>query len=196
MRLSQLPTHLDKLLGFKSPKSLLEQWKTPGKIAAELISLADVYGKTVLDLGCGTGVLSIAAKLMGAKKVIGVELDEGALEIAHQNSTKLNLDVEWIHDNALSYSPTENFDIVIMNPPYGSVVRGMDKKFIEAALKIAPEVFVLVSSYSRKFFEEHYQAQFLKTFKFPLTSQQSFHKKSTRELEVDLLKFTPNKPQV
>lgn len=195
MRLSQLPPYLDNLLGFKNPQSILEQWRTPGKIAAELINMANVSGKAVLDLGCGAGVLSIAAKLMGAKKVVGVDLDEVALDIARQNSNKLKLDIKWVHDNALSYTPTEKFDTVIMNPPYGSVVRGIDRKFIEASLKLAPEVFVIVSSYSRKFFEENYQAQFLKTFKFPLKNQQSFHKKSTKNLEVNLLKFTPNKLQ-
>lgn len=195
MRPNQLTLRLDKLFNFKSPNSLLEQWRTPSNIAAEMISSANVQGKTVLDLGCGTGVLSIAAKLAEARKVVGVELDESALDTARLNSTALNVDVSWIHDNALSYSPRERFDMVIMNPPYGSVVRGIDKKFIEKALTLAPEVFVLLSSYSRKFFQENYQARLLKSFKFPLRNQQIFHQKSIKELEVDLLKFTPNKSQ-
>lgn len=43
----------------------------------------------VLDMGCGSGILSIAAILLGAKKVTGVDIDENAVRIAKENA-KLN----------------------------------------------------------------------------------------------------------
>ncbi|MBR9681803.1 MAG: methyltransferase [Candidatus Altiarchaeota archaeon] len=183
----QLAIKLDQLKGFRRPKAHLEQWRTPGNIAAEMVFLAKAKGRKVLDLGCGTGILAIAANLMGASKTTGVELDATALELARENSP--TLDIEWINDNVFNYQPTTDFEVVIMNPPYGSVVRSADKHFVESALKLAPEVYSLMSIYSREFFQKKYGAKVLKTFKFPLKNQQIFHKRNTKTMEVDLLVF-------
>ncbi len=183
----QLAVQLDRLQGFNAPKAHLEQWRTPGSIAAEMVFLAGVEGRKILDLGCGTGVLAIAAKLAGALEVTGVELDEDALETARRNSE--GMEIEWVHDNALHYSPGRKFDAVIMNPPYGSVVRGIDRKMVEKALQLAPEVYSLLSIYSRQFFTEKYGAEVLRTYEFPLKRQQPFHRKNKSILGVDLLLF-------
>lgn len=39
----------------------------------------------VLDMGCGSGILSIASSILGAKKVVGVDIDENAVRIAKEN---------------------------------------------------------------------------------------------------------------
>jgi ribosomal protein L11 methyltransferase len=49
---------------------------------------ADVAGKTVLDFGCGSGILSIAALLLGAKEVIAIDHDPQALEATEDNAEK------------------------------------------------------------------------------------------------------------
>lgn len=49
----------------------LQQWVTPHSI--------------VLDIGCGSGILSLAASLLGAKEVIGIDIDEEALLHASKN---------------------------------------------------------------------------------------------------------------
>ncbi len=43
-------------------------------------------GESVLDLGCGSGILSIAAILLGAKEAIGVDIDPIAEKIARENA--------------------------------------------------------------------------------------------------------------
>ncbi|MDO5110926.1 MAG: 50S ribosomal protein L11 methyltransferase [Clostridia bacterium] len=45
-------------------------------------------GDTVLDLGCGSGILSIAALLLGAKAAIGVDIDPMAEKIARENAQR------------------------------------------------------------------------------------------------------------
>ena len=45
----------------------------------------DIEGRTVLDLGCGTGVLTIGAALGGAGFVIGVDVDTDAMDVAKEN---------------------------------------------------------------------------------------------------------------
>ena len=42
-------------------------------------------GKKVLDVGCGSGILSIAAALMGCGEALGIEIDEDAVRVAHEN---------------------------------------------------------------------------------------------------------------
>ena len=41
---------------------------------------------TVIDIGCGSGILSLAAKLLGAEEVIGIDIDEEAIEHANENA--------------------------------------------------------------------------------------------------------------
>ena len=41
--------------------------------------------KSVLDVGCGSGILSIAAALMGCRRVLGIEIDEDAVRVAGEN---------------------------------------------------------------------------------------------------------------
>jgi ribosomal protein L11 methyltransferase len=49
---------------------------------------ADIAGKTVIDFGCGSGILSIAALLLGAKQVIAIDHDTQALEATAYNAKK------------------------------------------------------------------------------------------------------------
>ncbi len=50
-------------------------------------------GKKILEIGCGTGSSSIALAEQGAK-VIGIDLDEGALKVANDRKEAYNLDVD------------------------------------------------------------------------------------------------------
>lgn len=56
------------------------------------LELMDVDGKDVIDVGCGSGILGIAAKIAGAKSVYMCDIDEQAVEFARKN-VELN-DVE------------------------------------------------------------------------------------------------------
>ncbi|MBS0620576.1 MAG: 50S ribosomal protein L11 methyltransferase [Verrucomicrobia bacterium] len=43
-------------------------------------------GSTLIDIGCGSGILSIAGALLGAKKVIGIDIEESAVDHARENA--------------------------------------------------------------------------------------------------------------
>jgi ribosomal protein L11 methyltransferase len=54
-------------------------------LCARLLEAAVRPGASVLDVGCGSGILSIAAALLGAGEVLGVDLDETAVGVAREN---------------------------------------------------------------------------------------------------------------
>lgn len=45
-----------------------------------------VSGRRVLDIGCGSGILSIASEKMGATEVLGIDIDEDAIDNARENA--------------------------------------------------------------------------------------------------------------
>lgn len=86
MKLKKLEEFLQGVDEFKKPKVLLEQYITPPHIASCILhtiqtKFEDLDGKIVADLGCGSGMLSIGALLLGAKHVIGFEIDPDAISV-------------------------------------------------------------------------------------------------------------------
>lgn len=85
MRQRNLEIQLERVAGFNSPSTYLEQYSTPATLAAELVFFAFMRNDLVdpvYDLGCGTGIIAIAAALMGAEKVVGFDIDKSALYTA------------------------------------------------------------------------------------------------------------------
>lgn len=71
-------------------------------------------GSTVLDFGCGSGILAIAAARLGAAVALGVDIDEHAVEAAQENATRNG--VSGIVHVRHSSAPLEaNFDLVVAN---------------------------------------------------------------------------------
>lgn len=71
---------------------------------------------TVFDIGCGSGILSIVAAKLGANKVIGVDFDEVAVNVAKDNviENKVDNQVEIRHGNLMDVV-SEKADIVVAN---------------------------------------------------------------------------------
>jgi len=143
MRKKHLAMLLSKLEGFPEPKPELEQYRTPGNVASELLWLAysagDIAGKVVADLGTGTGVLAIGAKLLGAEKVYAVEVDGKALEVARRNAERAGVEVEFINADVSEFD--ERVDTVVMNPPFGSQRKHADRPFLLKAFEVADRVY-------------------------------------------------------
>jgi predicted RNA methylase len=54
----------------------------------------DLEDKFVVDLGVGGGILGIGASLLGARRILGLDVDNDALDICKQNCEKLDVEVE------------------------------------------------------------------------------------------------------
>lgn len=65
----------------------------------------DLRGKSVIDMGCGTGVLAIAAKKLGAARVTAVDIDEWSVRNAESNARLNGVEIEVRQGDAST--PTE-----------------------------------------------------------------------------------------
>ena len=71
-------------------------------------------GASVLDYGCGSGILAITAAKLGAGAVVGVDIDPQALEVAKVNSSANDVDASYTDSHGLSQRAT-TFDVVLAN---------------------------------------------------------------------------------
>ena len=139
---------------FYQPKPELEQYATPVDIVLEIVKHAKSLGHLsakVADLGCGTGRLAIGAAIAGAS-VTGFEIDEDALKIARDYSKKENLDIKW--RNLAIENIEENFETILMNPPFGSQRPGADRSFLKKSLEIAANIWTIHLAETRDFVED------------------------------------------
>ncbi len=61
------------------------------RLCLELLEKSLKKGDTILDMGCGSGILSIAAMLLGADHAVAVDIDENAAATAEENAKKNNI---------------------------------------------------------------------------------------------------------
>ena len=76
-----------------------------------------LQGKRVLDCGCGTGILGIAASKLGAKEIIGYDIDEWSTHNATHNASinnVTNMQV-MLGDASILKEVKEKFDVVLAN---------------------------------------------------------------------------------
>ena len=176
---------------FENPKPELEQYSTPVDIAIDVIKKINSRGLLsgkVADLGCGTGRLAIGAAILGGE-VTGFEIDETALDIATNYSEKNNLDIKWICSAVENI--TEEFDTVIMNPPFGSQRPGADRIFLEKALQISDQIWTIHIAETRSFIEKLVderggKIQMGYEFDFPIARSMPFHNKDVEKLKAIL----------
>jgi putative methylase len=148
IRKLDLERFLSKVKPHPSPNAHLEQYTTSESVAATMLYMAaytygDIVGKKVLDLGCGTGRLSLGAAFLGAESVVGIDIDKTAVKAAAENAANadLNADMGWVAGDIDAV--TGKFDTVLQNPPFGVQKRSADRKFLEKALEVGDAVYSL-----------------------------------------------------
>lgn len=72
-------------------------------------------GTTVLDVGCGSGILTMAAALLGARSAKGIDIDTEAVECAAENCTANALDERCQFDDTPIAQIEGRFDLVLAN---------------------------------------------------------------------------------
>lgn len=203
MRKKQLEIFLSNLREMEDPDMFEEQYTTPGDIASEIALFAyhrgDVEGKTVVDLGAGTGRLGIASLLLGAKKVYFVEKDKRAIDILNDNLKTLTLK----SDEILGEYEIKDGDVldvllrgdtIIQNPPFGTKKRKMDTNFLKKAFEIGDVVYSLHKKGNYDFIrnvalENRFELVEMQKYNFPIKAMFEVHKKRRVLIEVELYRF-------
>jgi putative methylase len=139
VRRAELVRRLERVPSFADPQAKLEQVATPAEAAATLLEAAERWdglsGRSVVDLGCGTGRLAIGAALLGAAPVVGVDADPAAVRTAREAARAAEVDVTF--ETAEVGPGLVPAELVVMNPPFGAQRRHADRPFWDAALELA-----------------------------------------------------------
>ncbi len=137
MKKKQLEIALSQVQHSPSPNVAFEAYDLDPNTATELLSVADTYhdiaDKTVLDLGCGSGILAIGAALLGSRETVGVDINKESIETARKNAETLKVHLDLVIGDIGTIRG--DFDTSVMNPPFGTRRRGMDVMFLKKALQ-------------------------------------------------------------
>ena len=157
-----LAGQLAVVAGFENPQAALEQYPTPPELAAHVVHVADlngdVEGRTVVDLGAGTGMFTLGAALRGPARAVGIEIDRDALLIARENRRRVGTrtEIHWSHADA-TRAPIrpDGPTTVVMNPPFGAQHGNehADRAFLSTAADIADVSYSVHNAGSQEFVE-------------------------------------------
>ena len=199
----RLAQELAVVAGFEDPHAPLEQYHTPPDLAAHIVHVADlngdVEGRTVLDLGCGTGMLALGAALRGPELVVGVDIDPAPLSTARENERRVGAmtDVSWVRGDVTDPPLASGGDAtVLMNPPFGaqSGNEGADRAFLEAAAAVSSVSYSVHNAGSESFvraFAGDNGGRVTHAFaaEFELPRQFEHHDSETRSIDTEVYRI-------
>jgi len=197
IRKHDLAIALQKVNPHAKPAVTLEQYTIPADLAAEMLFTAcyahdDIQEKRVLDLGTGTGRLAIGSSILGARTVVGVDIDPSSIRVASRSARVLHVEVGWVVGGIGTIRGS--FDTVVMNPPFGTKQPHTDLQFLECAQNLAPVIYSIHKSSTRGFLEQWLQYHALRgervlSTKMEIPHQFSFHRKPKRFVDVDVFRI-------
>ena len=193
----QLEIQLAKLRILENPSLHLEQYPVSPRVAVELLYMAgfehdDLQGRAV-DLGTGTGRLAIGAALMGSSSVTGVDADSRALTLARENAKMAGVEVEWVQSKVEEFDGS--YDVVLMNPPYGTRKIHADRRFLDKSFQLAPVTYTMHKSSTRNYLAEYVKRagrriDEARSITLEIPHLFSFHRKRSENVQVDILRIT------
>ena len=86
------------------------------RLCMEWLEANPPAGLSVLDYGCGSGILAMVAKKLGAEKVVGIDIDPQAIESAIFNTERNHCEVAYyLPDDFAASRQAHAFDVVVAN---------------------------------------------------------------------------------
>uniref|UniRef100_A0A5K3FIW6 MTS domain-containing protein n=1 Tax=Mesocestoides corti TaxID=53468 RepID=A0A5K3FIW6_MESCO len=196
---------LQCLESFSNPKQHLEQYPTSSQVAGDILfdmqTRHDALNKkTVADLGCGAGMLTLGAHLLGASFVVGFDIDRDAIADSQKNlesnfplESAATVDLVLCDVTKLTHVNTKPFDTVILNPPFGANdrSRGIDVEFLKVALGLSRNhVYSLHKTTTRKHIMKTIQelgamCEVVAELRFDIPRMYKKHRQLSKDIAVD-----------
>jgi len=200
----KLAITLSNLVPHPCENAELEQYSIDGELAArwlmDIVAFGDLReGCTVADLGCGNGILSVGALLLGAGKAIAVDADSSVVDVAKSNLKGEGFwqQGEWIHatigDDEINLS---GVDLVITNPPWGRQKEKADRPFLQEILDCRVTAHILHSASATHieplFTSAGWDVEKYGEADFVLPANYSHHTSTQDKTRVAFWRLTPN----
>jgi putative methylase len=198
----QLAIILSKLKVFEKPRVRFEQYPTDSNVAADLLwnmmLLGDTLDKKIIDLGSGTGILSIGALFCGAKQITGYEIDQKAIDIAKENYRTVQEEFEFPGKIEFKKGDVleiiDKSDIVIQNPPFGTRDKHIDKEFLTKAIYTGNITYSLHKSTTIDYLKDFIVKKGAKVshswrYQFPLKQTLEQHRRKIQIIDVTALRI-------
>ncbi|MFW9875720.1 MAG: METTL5 family protein [Candidatus Thorarchaeota archaeon] len=194
---------------FNNPKIELEQYCIDAACAVDIIYYAgfeynDINNSMIIDLGAGTGRLSIASALLRSNYVLSVDIDINALIILKKNAISLDLtdiifpicaDIERFEISKI-HLPKKMKITTIMNPPFGVQTRYADRTFLQKAFSFSdvvysihlanPKVEKFILGYIKSF---NWKIDNILPFNMVLDKTFPFHTQQAKSIDVNVYRF-------
>ncbi|MHA1191798.1 MAG: METTL5 family protein [Promethearchaeota archaeon] len=178
--------------------------------AADIIYFAgfefnDIDHNLIIDLGSGTGRLSIASAYLRANQVIGIDFDWSAIKIFKQNINELGLNhlINPICTNVSNFEfskknlPDSLKITTIMNPPFGVQKRTADRAFLLKAFNFSDTIYTIhlhnekVHEFLSKFINNNgWKINYTFPFKMILEKTFPFHSQKKKDINVKIYRIT------
>ena len=115
---------------FQFKKFIIHQEKSAMKVCtdaclfgawvAKKLEENKIKADSILDIGCGTGLLSLMIAQKSPAKIDAVEIDKNAFEQAKENIqlSEWNQRINILHNSIINYNSPKKYDLIICNPPF------------------------------------------------------------------------------
>jgi len=84
-------------------------------LCLEYLATTPLKGKSLIDFGCGSGILGIGAALLGADRVISIDHDPQALTSTQMNAISNNVSLQCYHSKSFTSNTCEAVDLLVAN---------------------------------------------------------------------------------
>ena len=84
----------------------------------KLLNKYDFVNPNILDIGTGSGCISISLKKNINSNVVAIDKSKQAIEVAYQNAKNNNSDITFKNISIEEYNSDVKFDVIVSNPPY------------------------------------------------------------------------------